>query len=83
MGVGTYANDFNENTDIAMFNAIVDSVMSGGVNVIDTCTSFLHSKSERIVNAALRFLTADQQYKREQLFIGTKSGYIADDADLG
>jgi aryl-alcohol dehydrogenase-like predicted oxidoreductase len=64
-----------------MYNALIDSVMSGGVNIFDTCASFRHSRSERVINAALRYLINEQNYKREQLFIGTKSGYLPDDAD--
>ena len=39
-----------------MFNAIVDSVNTGGVNVIDTAINYRYMKSERTVGAALRFL---------------------------
>jgi|JI6StandDraft_1071083.scaffolds.fasta_scaffold26626_3 hypothetical protein len=56
VGVGTYTNEDQQHTDLSMYNAIVDSVLSGGVNVVDTCSSFRHSRSERTVNAALRFL---------------------------
>lgn len=63
-----------------MYNAIIDSVLSGGVNVIDTCASFRHSRSERVVNAALRYLL-EAGYKRQELLLCSKSGYLPDDAD--
>lgn len=81
VGVGTYSLDMDIQTDLAMYNAIIDSVMSGGVNVIDSCASFRHSKSERIVNAALMFLIKEKGYLREQVLVATKAGYVADDAD--
>jgi aryl-alcohol dehydrogenase-like predicted oxidoreductase len=83
VGVGTYNMDLDNQTDLAMYNSIIDSVMSGGVNVIDTCASFRHTKSERVVNAAIMYLLREKGYKREQLLLGTKAGYIADDADHG
>lgn len=63
VGVGTYSTDMDDKHNIALFNAIIDSVMSGGVNLIDTCISFRHCQSERIVNAALRYLE-QKGYKR-------------------
>lgn len=49
--------------------------------MVDTCASFRHNKSERVVNAALNYLIQEKGYNREQLVVGTKAGYIADDAD--
>lgn len=39
-----------------MFRAIVDTIKSGGVNVIDTDPLYRYGKSEKIVNAALNYL---------------------------
>lgn len=52
------------------------------MNVFDTCSQFRYSKGERIINAALKYLINEKQYSREEFFIGTKLGYISDDADL-
>ena len=59
-----------------MFNGIIDSVESGGVNVIDTAINYRYQKSERTIGAALRYLI-DKGYKREELFICSKNGYIS------
>lgn len=80
IGVGTYTNEDEQHTDISMYNAVIDSVMSGGVNVVDTCASFRHSRSERVVNAALRFLV-EKGYRREEFLLCSKAGYLLDDAD--
>lgn len=58
-----------------MFNAIIESVETGGVNVIDTAINYRYQKSERVVGAALRYLL-QQNYKREELFVCSKIGYI-------
>ena len=58
-----------------MFNAIIESVETGGLNVIDTAINYRYQKSERTLGAALRFLL-DNKYSREELFLCSKIGYI-------
>ena len=48
-----------------MFNGIIESVQTGGVNVIDTAINYRYMKSERVVGAALKHLINDLNYKRE------------------
>ncbi len=43
--------------DLKQFNAIIDSVRSGGVNVIDSAINYRYMKSERTIGAAIRFLS--------------------------
>lgn len=59
-----------------MFNAIVDSVVSGGVNNIDTSINFRYMKSERTVGAALKHLFENLEYTRDEIFVASKGGYI-------
>lgn len=66
-----------------MFNGIVDSVISGGVNVIDTSLNYRYMKSERSVGAAVRHLVNNLEYTRDELFIASKAGYVIDDSDNG
>lgn len=58
-----------------MFNAIIDSVQSQGLNVIDTAINYRGQKSERVIGAALRYLL-EQGYKRNELFVASKNGYL-------
>jgi len=58
-----------------MFNGMIESVVSGGVNVIDTAINYRFQKSERVVGAALRYLI-EKGFSREELFICSKNGYI-------
>ncbi len=58
-----------------MFNAIVESVESGGVNMIDTAINYRYMKSERTIGAAIRYLKM-KGFERDQLFICSKNGYI-------
>lgn len=59
-----------------MFNSIVDSILSGGVNNIDTSINFRYMKSERTVGAAIKHLLENLDYTRDELFIASKGGYI-------
>jgi hypothetical protein len=45
LGIGTYNGPPSNEYDYEMFRAIVDSVRSGGVNVIDTCALYRYGKS--------------------------------------
>ena len=53
--MGTYRGSINENDDLLMFNALVDSIM-GGINVIDTCSNFRLGKSEKVIGRSLQYL---------------------------
>jgi len=64
-----------------MFNAIIDSVESGGLNMIDTAINYRYMKSERVVGAAIRYLLEKGIIKRENLIICSKNGFIPEDHD--
>ena len=66
-----------------LFGSVIDSVSSGGVNHIDTAINYRYMKSERTIGAALRFLIDQRAISRDQVFIASKSGYIAADGDRG
>ena len=64
-----------------MYDAIKTSVLSGGVNVIDTAPNYRYMKSEKAVGKILT--TLDQKYgiKRDEIFVASKVGYVPEDAD--
>ena len=64
-----------------MFRAIVDSIKSGGMNVIDTDPLYRYGKSEKVVNAALNYLIKEEGYERGEFLISSKCGYIPHDID--
>lgn len=61
----------------------MESVKTGGVNLIDTAQIFRYMKSERTLGAALRFLVEKEKIMRNELFIISKGGYLSVDADQG
>lgn len=56
LGIGTYVGEPNDETDFMMYEAIKSSVLSGGVNVIDTAPNYRYMKSERTVGKILTVL---------------------------
>eukprot|EP00744_Colponema_vietnamica_P025789 GILI01038045.1.p1 GENE.GILI01038045.1~~GILI01038045.1.p1 ORF type:complete len:423 (+),score=100.24 GILI01038045.1:57-1271(+) len=81
MGVGTYLGAPDRPTDKLVEDAIVNSVRSGGFNVIDTALNYRYQKAERSVGRALAKLAEVYSVQRSELFVCTKNGYISDDAD--
>ena len=64
-----------------MYEAIKTSVLSGGVNHIDTAPNYRYMKSERTVGKILTVLERKYDIDRQQLFVTSKGGYIPEDGD--
>ena len=81
IGYGTYVGDPDDLTDFQVYDAIKQSVLSGGVNHIDTAPNYRYMKAERTVGRILTALESKYGIDREQLFITSKAGYIPEDAE--
>ncbi len=75
IGIGTYLGDWNEETDERYTEAVARAVELG-VNVIDSAANYRFQRSERSIGAALRSLTEDASFARDELVICTKGGYL-------
>ena len=82
IGVGTYMGDPDDYTDYLMYDAIKTSVLSGGVNHIDTAPNYRYKKSEKTVGRVITTLDNKYGITRDQLFVSSKAGYLAEDAEL-
>ena len=71
----------NDQTDFDLYNAIKTSVLSGGVNHIDTAPNYRYMKSEKTVGKILTVLESKYDIKRDQLFVTSKGGYVPEDAE--
>lgn len=80
LGIGTYMGEPDDATDFAMYNAIKTSVLSGGLNHIDTAPNYRYMKSERTVGKILNVLHHKYDIERDQLFVSSKGGYVPEDA---
>lgn len=78
--MGTYLGQPTQEDDLAVENAVYQSVKSGAINVIDTAINYRAMKSEKSIGKALLRL-ANDGISRDQVFISTKNGYITNDGD--
>ncbi len=81
LGIGTYLGNIDDKTDLLVENAIKESLLSGGVNIIDTAINYRYQKAERSIGTALEELFLQNLLQREQIFISTKNGYVPGDAE--
>lgn len=81
IGYGTYMGDPDDLTDYKMYDAIKQCVLSGGLNVIDTAPNYRYMKSERTVGKALTTLDQKYGFKRDEIFVASKVGYIPEDSE--
>jgi aryl-alcohol dehydrogenase-like predicted oxidoreductase len=84
LGIGTYLGDVDGDTDRLVEDAVVQSVSSGAVNVIDTAINYRLQRAERSVGRALARLDGNEGIEggRETLFVCTKNGYLSSDGEL-
>jgi aryl-alcohol dehydrogenase-like predicted oxidoreductase len=75
IGIGTYLGNADDATDSRYTDAITRAVKLG-VNVIDTAANYRFQRSERSIGEALRLLTTDRGFARDEILVCTKGGYL-------
>ena len=65
IGIGSYMGEPDDQTDFELYNAIKTSVLSGGVNHIDTAPNYRYMKSEKTVGKILTVLENKYDIKRD------------------
>ena len=81
IGLGTYLGDPDGPTDLAVEEAVALSVRSGRVNVVDTAINYRFQRAERSIGRAIARLIERKEVARDELFLSTKNGYLAPDAE--
>jgi aryl-alcohol dehydrogenase-like predicted oxidoreductase len=81
IGLGTYLGDEDDATDERYGAAIVDAT-NLGCNLFDTAINYRAQRSERVLGLALRALAQDGGFRRDQLVVCTKGGYIPFDGSV-
>lgn len=81
IGVGSYVGDPDDLTDYLMYDAMKTAVLSGGVNVFDTAPNYRYTKSEKTLGRLLTTLDNKYGITRDQVFVQSKAGFIAEDAE--
>jgi aryl-alcohol dehydrogenase-like predicted oxidoreductase len=75
IGIGTYLGNADEATDAKYADAVVRAVELGA-NVIDTAANYRFQRSERAIGEALRTLTEERGFLRDEIVVCTKGGYL-------
>jgi len=81
IGLGTYLGDEDDQTDRGYGQAIVDAVNSG-CNLLDTAINYRAQRSERVIGQALAALEREGGFRRDQLVVCTKGGYVPFDGGV-
>ena len=75
IGIGTYLGNADQATDHAYAETVVRAVELGA-NVIDTASNYRFQRSERSIGSALRELTENEGFARDEIVVCTKGGYL-------
>jgi aryl-alcohol dehydrogenase-like predicted oxidoreductase len=81
LGMGTYLGDRNSGTNRQVTDAALTSLRSGAINVLDTAINYRDQLAERALGEAVAEAVSSQLTTRDGLFISTKQGYLAPDAN--
>lgn len=75
IGIGTYLGNADRATD-SRYTDSIKCAVELGVNVIDTAANYRFQRGERSVGEALRLLTVDRGFARDEILVCTKGGYL-------
>lgn len=81
LGLGTYIGPPDGATDLAVEQAVTVCLTSGRVNVLDTAINYRYQRAERSIGRALARLFEKGEVVRDGVFVATKNGYFAPDAE--
>ena len=65
LGIGSYVGDPDDWTDYELYDAVKQSVLSGGINHIDTAPNFRYMKSEKTIGKAVNTLESKYGISRD------------------
>ena len=80
-GLGTYIGAPDGATDLAVEHAVGVCLARQRVNVIDTAINYRFQRAERSIGRAIAKAIDAGTVQREEIFVSTKNGYLAPDAE--
>lgn len=81
LGLGTYIGPPDSATDLAVEQAVTICLTSGRVNVLDTAINYRYQRAERSIGRAVARLIDSGEVTRDEVFVASKNGYFAPDAE--
>ena len=80
IGLGTYLGDPSAAQD-ELYQRAIGRALEMGANVLDSAVNYRHQRSERAIGAALSALVSSGSLRRDEVFVATKAGFLAFDAE--
>lgn len=80
IGIGSYLGHPDEATD-RLYEEALKAAVRSGVNVIDSAINYREQRSERSFGKALAELFKSGEFKREELILCTKGGFLPENPD--
>ncbi len=81
LGLGTYIGPPDAVTDLAVQESATVCLTSGRVNVLDTAINYRYQRAERSLGRGLAQLVERGEVARDEVFVASKNGYLAPDAE--
>jgi aryl-alcohol dehydrogenase-like predicted oxidoreductase len=78
LGLGTYLGHEDAATD-QQYEKAIARALERGINMLDTAINYRHQRSERAIGRALAAGIGRGAFKRDEVFVATKGGYLAFD----
>jgi aryl-alcohol dehydrogenase-like predicted oxidoreductase len=83
LGLGTYIGAPDAATDAAVEASVAQCLTTRRINVLDTAINYRYQRAERSIGRALAAAIRSGSIVRDEVFVATKSGYFAPDAEAG
>ena len=80
IGLGTYLGAENAETDRG-YEECVRLALTCGVNVFDSAINYRGQRSERAIGRALAQAFSEGTFRRDEVYVSTKGGYLPHDAE--
>lgn len=80
LGLGTYLGSPDNETDLRLED-VAQRTIQKGINVIDTAINYRFQRAERSIGRALSHILGKGDFKREEIVISTKGGFIPFDSN--
>lgn len=81
LGLGSYLGNTDDVTDANYHNAIIRA-LELGCNVFDAAINYRCQRSERVIGRTLNELFKEGKYKRDEVVVATKGGFIPFDGSV-
>lgn len=81
IGLGSYLGQPDDEND-RLYSEAFKKAYASGINVFDTAVNYRCQRSERAFGAALRAMQQTETFRRDEIFIASKGGFLPFDGSV-